>query len=102
MSCAQYFALSVLVVMGAAPMATAADRQAESWAASCAACHGTGGYSVGGMPALAGRPASGVLTRLRAFRAGEGEPTLMHQIARGYSDVELARIATVFAAQPAP
>ncbi|MGR2691034.1 c-type cytochrome, partial [Pelomicrobium sp. P1] len=50
--------LTVSIGIGAAPTPglAAEDLQARSWAASCAACHGTEGRAVGGMPALAGKP----------------------------------------------
>lgn len=81
----------------AAPVPVA-DRQARVWAASCAACHGTGGQSQGGIPAI-GRDAEAVLRALLEFKNGQRPAaTVMHQHARGYSDDELRRIAAVFAA----
>ena len=80
----------------------AADTQAELWAASCAACHGTGGAGVGGFATLAGRDASELLDLLLKQRSGAADTTIMHQHAKGFSEAELARIAAVFAARPKP
>jgi cytochrome c553 len=78
------------------------DPQAELWAASCAACHGAGGAGVGGFPPLAGRDAKTLLALLLQQRAGQADTTIMHQYAKGFSEAELARIATVLSAQPKP
>jgi cytochrome c553 len=84
------------------PRAGPADAQAELWAASCAACHGTGGVGVGGFPTLAGRDAGELLALLLKQRAGTADSTIMHQYARGFSEPELARIAALFAVRPKP
>lgn len=84
----------------AAAGAPVADRQARAWAATCAACHGTGGQSQGGIPAI-GRDAEAVLRALLEFRNGQRPAaTVMHQHAKGYTEDELRRIAAVFAAAP--
>lgn len=91
-----------LLVASASPSAFAqaqpGERQVRTWAASCAACHNTDGLSVGGMPALAGRPADDLYRALIEFRTGKRPATVMHQHARGYTEDELRRIADWFAA----
>ncbi len=77
----------------------AEDLQARSWAASCAACHGTNGHAVRGMPALAGKPKQELYAALKAFKDGEKPATVMHQHAKGYTDEQLERIAAYFAKQ---
>lgn len=78
------------------------DRQARVWAASCAACHGTDGRTLGQVPTLAGRNADQLLQALLEFKNNQRPAaTVMHQHAKGYTDDELRRIARVFAAQPA-
>lgn len=79
-----------------APLSAA---QARSLAANCANCHGTAGVSAGAMPSLAGLPASYVVEQMRAFRDGKRPATIMHQLAKGYSDEQIAAIAAYFAAQ---
>lgn len=69
-------------------------------AANCAACHGTNGNSAGGaIPGLAGINKEYFVNQMKAFKEGKREATVMHQIAKGYSDVEIAAIADFFAAQ---
>jgi cytochrome c553 len=96
-------AISTLLLAAAAagaqaPDRQAPDRQARVWAASCAACHGTGGQSQGGIPPI-GRDAALVYRALQEFKNNQRPATtVMHQHARGYTDAELERIAAVFAA----
>ena len=70
-------------------------------AATCANCHGTDGRAVPreSMLPLAGRPAAEVIEQLTLFRDGKRPASVMHQIAKGYSDEQIAAIATYFAAQ---
>lgn len=72
----------------------------RAMAANCAACHGTNGNSVGGaIPGLAGINKEYFVIQMKAFKAGTREATVMHQIAKGYSDAEIATIADFFALQ---
>lgn len=68
-------------------------------AAACAICHGTNGNAPGGMPMLAGQSADTMLRSLRDFRDGKRPATIMHQIAKGYTDEQLQALATWFATQ---
>ena len=83
----------------ASSAAQANELQVKVWAAACATCHGTNGNSVGAMVRLAGADAKATLESLLAHKRGERKGTIMHQIARGYSDEQLAQIANYFAAQ---
>lgn len=80
--------------------AAAADPQyARSLAATCFACHGTDGRSVGGVPpSLAGLNKDYLLKQLQEFRDGKRPATIMHQHAKGYTDEQLNLIAGYFAA----
>jgi cytochrome c553 len=76
---------------------------ARSLAATCAGCHGTDGRARGDMQPLAGRPAASIVAMLAEFKSGARPATVMHQIAKGYSDEQLALVAGYFAARrPAP
>jgi len=70
-------------------------------AANCANCHNTNGRSLGGMPALAGRPKEAIVRQMRDFRSGARPATVMHQIAKGYTDQQIEALASYFAAQAA-
>ena len=73
---------------------------ARALAANCSACHGTNGNSAGGaIPGLAGANKDYFVAQIQAFKSGKREATVMHQIAKGYSDAEIAAIADFFAAQ---
>lgn len=68
-------------------------------AAACAICHGTAGNAPGGMPALAGQSSETLLRHMRDFRDGKRPATIMHQIAKGYTDEQMQTLAAWFAAQ---
>jgi sulfide dehydrogenase cytochrome subunit len=75
---------------------------ARDLAASCAICHGTNGVSAGGgMPQLAGQSKDTLTRHLKDFKDGRRPATIMHQIAKGYSDEQLELLADYFAAQKA-
>ena len=72
----------------------------RSMAATCSSCHGTNGVSAGGAIAgLAGLNRDYFIIQMKSFKEGKREATLMHQIAKGYSDAEVAAMADYFAAQ---
>ena len=72
--------------------------QVRSWAAACATCHGTAGVAQPGMPSLAGMPRDTLTRRLLDYKAGRQPATLMHRLARAYSDAQIEQIAAYFAA----
>lgn len=71
-------------------------------AQTCTNCHGTGGVAIGGMPSLAGLPREHLAQQMRDFRDGRRPSTIMHQLAKGFTDSEIDLIASFFAAQKAP
>jgi cytochrome c553 len=73
--------------------------QARSMAASCANCHGTNGNAAPGMVALAGYDRAALVKTMADFKSGARPATIMHQLAKGYSEVQIDAIATYFAAQ---
>lgn len=94
--------LAALLAAAVATPALAADPHlARSLAATCANCHGTNGKAVGGagIEALDGVPRDKILQKLADFRSGDKPATIMHQIAKGYSDEQLELIAGYFAKQ---
>jgi cytochrome subunit of sulfide dehydrogenase len=99
-------AILVLASCLIAPLGVAAadapvDRVARDLSASCAACHGTEGRSVGKFAALAGQDAARIVESLKAYRDGTRPASVMHQHAKGYSDDEFALIADFYSRQSA-
>ena len=74
----------------------------KTLAATCAACHGTSRRAVEGaaVPGLAGMPAAYMVEQMKAFKNGSRPATVMHQLAKGYSDAQIEQLAVYFAAQP--
>ena len=68
-------------------------------AANCANCHGTDGRSRAAVPSLAGRDAAVIVQRMKEFRDGRRAATVMQQLAKGYTDVQIEAAAAYFAAQ---
>jgi cytochrome c553 len=82
-----------------ASQAHAQDR-ARQLASACAICHGTDGRSVTkDMVSIAGLPREHIASQMRAFRDGQRPATVMHQIAKGYTDPQIDALAAWFAAQ---
>jgi len=95
------FLLAVSAVL-TAPPAAAQDNAGRNLAASCAICHGTDGRPAatdGPLIPLAGLPKDHIATQMRAFRDGKRPATVMHQLAKGYSDAQIDAIAAWYAAQ---
>ena len=78
-------------------------RGIAAMASNCAMCHGDEGRPAPGsnVARLAGRPAAATVEAMNAFREGRREATVMHQIAKGFSEEEIAAMAEYFARQPA-
>nr|MBL8410480.1 c-type cytochrome [Dechloromonas sp.] len=94
--------LSALCLIAVAGTAQAADPNlGRNLAATCANCHGTNGNAVkgSGLDSLAGVPKDKTLQKLADFKSGDKPASIMHQIAKGYTDEQLDLIATYFAAQ---
>jgi cytochrome c553 len=75
--------------------------QARNLAATCANCHGTNGQARGDMKPLAGVSADKIKAMMSDYASGNQPGTIMHQIAKGYTEQQIALIAGYFAAQPA-
>lgn len=71
-------------------------------AANCANCHGSKGVvAPGGIPPLAGLKKEYMVAQMLAFRDGKRQATIMHQLAKGYTDEQITLIAEYFAQQTA-
>ena len=74
---------------------------ARNLAATCANCHGTNGQARGDMKPLAGMNAQTIVAAMAGYKSGAVPATIMHQIAKGYTDEQIMLVAAYFAAQPA-
>ena len=72
----------------------------KSLAATCANCHGTNGKAVDGssVVSIAGLDKAYTIAQMTAFKNGTRPATVMHQLAKGYSDAQIELLATYFAA----
>ncbi len=70
----------------------------RSLAASCSGCHGTNGVAQDGMESLAGKPKDDLLKKMLDYKTGKKPATVMHQLAKGYTDEQLDQLAGYFAA----
>jgi len=91
-------AMASVLLHTAAVEAQPADTETIRYvAATCANCHGTLGRSSGAMPGLAGLQKPYFLEQMRLFRDGKRPATIMHQLAKGYSEQQLELLAEYFA-----
>jgi len=91
-------ALTTVLWTGQVAWAQVDALQLRSWAAACANCHGTLGIAQPGMASLAGVPKDELAKKMLDFKAGRRPATLMHQIAKGYTDEQIEQLAGYFAA----
>jgi sulfide dehydrogenase cytochrome subunit len=92
-------AIAITFSLPAAAEQTAAPTAGRDLAAACAICHGTNGWSAGGLPNLAGQPKEYLVRQMRDFRDGKRPATIMNQIAKGYTEDQYQLMAIFFASQ---
>lgn len=68
-------------------------------AAQCANCHGTNGKSVAEVPSLAGQSAASLVQKMKDYRDGKLPASIMHQLAKGYTDEQVVLMADYFSKQ---
>jgi len=98
-----------LVMAAAVAAAGAASANAQggdpnlgrNLAATCANCHGTNGIRAGEVESLAGKPRDEIVRKMQEFKSGAKPATIMHQLAKGYTDQQIELVAAWFAAQKA-
>ena len=84
----------------ASSQAPASANLGRNLAAQCANCHGTNGKSAAEVPSLAGQPASALVQKMKDYRDGKLPASIMHQLAKGYSDEQVVLMADYFSRQP--
>jgi len=97
-------AATVSAQQPAAPAFAAPDlseKGVRALVASCAACHGTSGHPTQGslVGGLAGRSKDDLVQVMAQYKSGQRPATVMHQIAKGYTDAEIAAMADHFSKQ---
>ncbi|TAG47174.1 MAG: cytochrome C [Betaproteobacteria bacterium] len=80
--------------------ATVDKNLGRNLAAQCANCHGSNGKSVAEVASLAGVPANVTIQKMKDYRDGKLPATIMHQLAKGYTDEQVALIAQYLEKQP--
>jgi cytochrome subunit of sulfide dehydrogenase len=93
--------IALAASLAAAAFSAHAQENPRNLASPCAICHGTQGTPAPDAPLipLAGLPQDHIATQMRAFRDGKRPATVMHQIAKGYTDAQIDAMAAWFAAQ---
>ena len=89
----------VIVGNGMAAAKLVENLSARALTANCASCHGTNGNAKAGMPRLAGLSKDYFTEQMQNFKSGKRPATLMHQIAKGLDDKQIAQMAAYFAAE---
>lgn len=83
------------------PENNAKEPSGAAFAHTCAACHGTYGYSKdSAFPGLAGMDHQVFVREMKRFRSKDRPSSIMSHIADGYNDAELERMAAFFSALP--
>lgn len=90
---------SGMLVLFASAAQAAGDVGSRNLAAACASCHGTNGHAVTGMVALAGMDKAYMVKTMQEFKTGKRPATVMHQLAKGYSDDQIVLIADYYSKQ---
>ena len=92
-------AVVVALASAASAQAPASPTLGRNLAAQCATCHGTNGKSVAEVASLAGQPAAAIVQKMKDYRDGKLPASIMHQLAKGYSDEQVALMADYFSKQ---
>lgn len=74
----------------------------RAMAANCAGCHGTDGRATAAGKrdlSLAGYSRESFVRGMTMYRDGKRKATVMHQVAKGYTDEEIAALADYFSKQ---
>ena len=91
--------IPVIAVAASQAQASSVSGSGAALAANCANCHGTDGRAAGAMPALAGQPKAYLVEQMRAYKEGRRTGTIMHQLAKGYTDEQIEAVATYLSQQ---
>jgi cytochrome subunit of sulfide dehydrogenase len=79
--------------------ATAQEMTLSVTAAGCGGCHGPDGKSTGTIPSLDKIDAATMAAKLKGFRSGELEATVMNRLSKAFTDIEIDALAKFMAAR---
>lgn len=94
--------LAVLAVCGAlaAPAIAGDEFTGRTISFACFGCHGAAGATETSIPPIiVGVPADYLVSSLKEFRDGSRPSTIMGRIAKGYTDEEIAAMASYISGQ---
>ena len=78
------------VPLSPVPLSPVPLSNAPPGASSCSGCHGRSG----GIPAIKAKSADEIAAAMLEYRAGQGSPTVMDRISRGFTEQEIRDIAS--------
>ncbi|UEM02574.1 c-type cytochrome [Skermanella rosea] len=88
------------VLSGVLCLAAASPAAAEPpGASSCSGCHALRGEAAPGIPPILSKSADEIAAAMLAYRAGEGGPTVMDRISKGFTEEEIRAIAAWIASR---
>ena len=88
-----------IVLLCASTQSLAQSPAPDYFIANCFNCHGTNGRGHSAIPPLAGLSKSYIIEQINAFKSGTRSATVMQQLAKAYTDDEIARAAEYFSKQ---
>jgi len=92
--------MAAVAILMSCFVSVASAQDAQRLAAPCAICHGTDGKPAAKeLVPLAGLPRDYIVSQMRALRDGQRQATVMHQIAKGYTDAQIDALAAWFSTQ---
>ena len=91
---------SVMLCLPGLVAAETASSRGAALASTCVTCHGPEGRSQGAIPSLNTLSSADIITALQAFRAETRPGTVMHRLAKGLDEADVAAVATYFATLP--
>jgi cytochrome c553 len=76
----------------------AKDLYQQANASTCANCHGTNGQSPinSSIPSIAGLSEQYIILQMKAFKENTRPATVMHQLAKGYTENQINSIAAYY------
>ena len=89
--------LAACAGLSLAAVGQATDLRIQVISATCMACHGPGGKSLGAIPSINGLDRAYFVQAMKDFKSGTRPGTIMKRHATGYTDAEFEAMAAYFA-----